>query len=142
MKNQVRFQRVVPHDLFLPRRHSEKAAGIDLCSGELSFSIHAGETRKVATGWKIAIPDGFVGLVKDRSSMALRGLVTQGGVIDSDYRGEVHVILHNNSSDIQHIAPGDRIAQLVLLLSVPIPIVEVDALDETERGENGFGSTG
>lgn len=142
MKNQVRFQRVVPHDLFLPRRHSEKAAGIDLCSGELSFSLYAGQTRKVATGWKIAIPDGFVGLVKDRSSMALRGLVTQGGVIDSDYRGEVHVILHNNSSDIQHIAPGDRIAQLVLLLSIEVPIVEVDELDETERGENGFGSTG
>ena len=141
MVNQVRFQRVVPHDLFLPRRHSERAAGIDLCSGEISFSIHAGETRKVATGWKIAIPDGFVGLVKDRSSMALRGLVTQGGVIDSDYRGEVHVVLHNNSSDIQHIAPGDRIAQIVVLPLSLLPILEVDALDETARGENGFGST-
>lgn len=131
----------------LPTKAHNTDAGLDLYAdlsvrhgGVASTTIYPDIPQKIATGIAISIPDGYCGVIKDRSSMASRGITISGGVIDSSYRGEVMVLLTANPrTEIQH---GDKIAQM-LILPVPIvEIVEVDALNETTRGEGGFGSTG
>jgi dUTP pyrophosphatase len=91
----------------------------------------------------IAIPAGFYGRIAPRSGLALKhGINVGAGIVDSDYRGSVGVILFNHSDDVFHISPGDRIAQLILE-SISIPsIIEVSSLDDTERSVQGFGSSG
>ena len=90
----------------------------------------------------VAIPEGHVGLVADRSSLARRGLKTAGGVIDAGYRGELAVVVRNLAPEAIELAPGDRIAQLLIIpIATPAP-VEVESLGETARGTGGFGSTG
>jgi len=126
-----------------PTRGSANAAGFDLhCAIEEPATLGPGQTALVPTGVAMEIPAGHFGLIKDRSSMALRGLRTSAGVIDSDYRGEVKVVLTNASADVHVIEPGTRIAQMVVLSHAAPEIVEVEALDDTERGAGGFGSTG
>jgi len=118
-------------------------AGFDLRSSEdLLLSPHT--TVLVSTGVHIAVPKGYVGIVKDRSSMAIQSIATSGGVIDEGYRGEVKIVLTNSGVLPFHIVKGDRIAQLLV-----IPCVtrggSVDFLDDlgtTVRGVGGFGSTG
>jgi len=130
----------------LPTYGSEFAAGADLYAlldEELTFL--PGETKFVHTGLAIEVPEGYAGLVYARSGLASkRGLAPANkvGVIDSDYRGEVMVALHNHSTQPQTIQSGERIAQLVVTPFLKVEFVESETLSETVRGEGGFGSTG
>lgn len=125
----------------LPTRGSEQAAGLDLYT-DLSEVLTPQATVVISTGIAIELPPGTVGLILDRSSMGKKGVHTFGGVIDSDYRGEIKVTLHNTNNQNIHIDDGDRIAQLVVLPIVIMQPYEVKELTTTERGSNGFGSTG
>lgn len=130
----------------LPTYGSEFAAGADLyavADEELVFA--PGETKFVKTGLAMEIPEGYAGLIYARSGLACkRGLAPANkvGVVDSDYRGEVMVALHNHSAVEQRVAPGERIAQLVVTPFLKATFVQADELEETVRGEGGFGSTG
>ena len=116
-------------------------AGWDLYAFE-TISIPAGATVLVSTGIAMSIPKGYAGLIWDRSSVGVKGIHRHAGVIDSEYRGEVKVCLHNTTQETYHIEKGDRIAQL-LIQEVPTFIQHVvKELDSTERGDGGFGSTG
>lgn len=122
------------------------SAGADLyaCMGE-DVMIEAGETKLIHTGIALQIPDGLVGLIYARSGIATkRGLAPANkvGVIDSDYRGEIMVSIHNHSDKAQVIADKERIAQLVLTPYITANFEPVESLEETERGVGGFGSTG
>jgi dUTP pyrophosphatase len=120
-------------------------AGLDLRSVE-ALVLNPGERRLVQTGLRVAIPPGHAGLVLPRSGLALRHGVTvlnAPGLIDAPYRGPVGVVLVNTDRAAAfEIAPGDRIAQLVVVRVVQVEPVSVDALDETVRGTGGFGSSG
>ena len=131
----------------IPTRATEGSAGADLyavCDSDcVEFQPH--ETVLIHTGLAFEIPEGFVGLVFARSSLGTkRGLAPANkvGVIDSDYRGEVMVSLHNHTGEIQRIENGERIAQFVVVPFLSTEFVESDELDTTERGSGGFGSTG
>ncbi len=128
----------------LPRFAHDGDAGADLTASE-SVSIPPGGRALVATGFSLAIPDGYAGLVLPRSGLAIRSGVTvinSPGLIDSGYRGEVKVALINHSEETFDITPGDRIAQLVITRVERPEYVSGHDLDETTRGEAGFGSTG
>ena len=130
----------------VPTYGSEFSAGADLYACEEGeITIAPGQTRLVHTGISMAIPQGFVGLIYARSGLASkRGLAPANkvGVIDSDYRGEIMVALHNHSNEPQTIGDGERIAQRVFTAYMEADFLEVDELDSTVRGEGGFGSTG
>ncbi len=136
----------LPHggDLPLPAYATGGAAGMDVVSAE-ALTLAPGARHAVATGFAMAIPEGYEVQVRPRSGLALKHGVTcvnSPGTIDSDYRGEVKVILANLGSAPFEIARGDRIAQLV---PAPVPhavLDEVESLDDTARGAGGFGSTG
>ena len=128
----------------LPAYATSGAAGMDVVSAE-DVSIAPGARHAVATGLALAIPEGFEIQVRPRSGLALKHGITvpnTPGTIDSDYRGELKVILINHGADPFVIARGDRVAQLVLAPVVQAAWDEVAELDATERGEGGFGSTG
>ena len=130
----------------LPTYGSEEAAGADLyaCLGE-TITIGPGESAFVPTGLAMEIPKGYAGLIYARSGLACkRGLAPANkvGVIDSDYRGEFMVVLHNHGTTVQEVAHGERIAQLVITPVFTPGFVEVTKLDETKRASGGFGSTG
>ena len=129
----------------IPTRGSEKAAGYDLYS-TTNETIMPHETVKVGTGLAIQPPKGYFGAIFARSGLATKNGLRPAncvGVIDSDYRGPVIVALHNDSNELQVIPHGIRLAQFILLPYLPIKGFEVvDELNDTERGENGFGSTG
>ena len=111
----------------------------------MATRIPAGQTEKINTGICVEIPNGYFGAIFARSGLATkRGLRPANcvGVIDSDYRGEVIVALHNDTEKSESIHVGDRIAQLVILPYLPVEFEEVDELSNTDRGEGGFGSTG
>ncbi len=130
----------------IPRYGSEYAAGADLyaCTdGEVI--IAAGETKVIPTGIALAIPVGYAGLIYARSGLATKsGLAPANkvGVVDSDYRGEVMVALHNHSAESRAVNRGDRIAQLVIAPYLTAEFEECEDLSKTERGAGGFGSTG
>jgi dUTP pyrophosphatase len=131
-------------DLPLPSYASEEAAGMDIRSAD-TLLIPAGEIKLVKTGFAVAIPQGFEIQVRPRSGLALKHGITitnSPGTIDSDYRGEIGVILQNLGKEDFHVEYGDRIAQLVLCPVAKAEIVEVSELDSTNRGTGGFGSTG
>jgi dUTP pyrophosphatase len=131
-------------DAILPTKATADSAGFDLYSPD-NFLIYPGTTEKINTGLAVEIPHGFFGGIFARSGLATKqGLAPANkvGVIDADYRGPLIVALHNHGEEAQSIKAGDRIAQLVILPVVQTTIVEVEELDETERGEGGFGSTG
>ena len=137
----------------LPARASADAAGYDLCAAEDAL-LEPGTRSMVGTGVKTAIqnstmtskfaPDQFVihGQVRGRSGLAKKGIDVFQGTVDADYRGEIKVILINNSDVPFEIKRGDRIAQLVFLVTLTPSLLKVTDLDVTERGEGGFGSTG
>jgi dUTP pyrophosphatase len=128
----------------LPAYATAGAAGMDVVSAE-ALTLQPGARKAVATGFSIAIPAGYEVQVRPRSGLALKNGVTclnTPGTIDSDYRGEVKVILANLSHEPFVIARGDRIAQLVPAPVQRARMVESDTLDETDRGTGGFGSTG
>lgn len=128
----------------IPERAHAGDAGFDLVS-DVDISIRPGDHALVGTGISIALPAGTVGLVCPRSGLAARSGVTvlnAPGIIDENYRGEVKVILVNHGDSHFRVRPGDRIAQLVITPYLAPPINIVDQLDNTDRGEGGFGSTG
>ena len=134
-------------DAIEPTRGSAAAAGYDLYvpSSEAEIAIPAHETIKIDTGIAIALPDNTFGAIFARSGLATKqGLRPANcvGVVDSDYRGNVGVALHNDSNETKIIKGGDRIAQLVVIPYIPFDFENVNDLDTTERGKNGFGSTG
>ena len=104
--------------------------------------IHPHQTIPLKTGIKVAMPYKFYGKIESRSSCAKKGLVTVGGVIDASYRGEIIVLIHNNTPVLQTIHTGDRVAQIVFHCIPQVDVTVVQSLDETDRGEGGFGSTG
>ncbi len=130
----------------LPTYGSAYAAGADLYAClEESVSIHPGEVFWVPTGIALEVPQGCAGLVYARSSLgAKRGLAPANkvGVIDSDYRGEIRVVLLNHSKEPQVLNPGERVAQFVITPVLTPQYVEADELADTARGIGGFGSTG
>ena len=130
----------------LPTYGSAAAAGADLYAClEKEVTIPAGKTIFIPTGLAMEIPSGCAGLIYARSSMGTkRGLAPANkvGVIDSDYRGEVMVALHNHSQDDQTVQPGERVAQLVITPVFTPGFEETDDLTDTVRGIGGFGSTG
>lgn len=131
-------------DLPLPAYATDGAAGMDVVSAE-DVELAPGARHAVATGLAIAIPAGYEVQVRPRSGLALKHGVTVAnapGTIDSDYRGEVKAILINLGAEPFAIRRGDRVAQLVLAPVTRAGWVEVSELDETARGEGGFGSTG
>jgi len=128
----------------LPAYQTSGAAGMDLCTSE-TFVLNPMERRLVGTGVRVAIPEGFEGQVRPRSGLAIRNgisMVNTPGTIDSDYRGELRLILINFGAEAVQFSQGDRIGQLVICPVVRAAIKVVDGLDDTERGEGGFGSTG
>lgn len=130
----------------IPTYGSTEAAGADLyaCLSE-PLTVHPGEIAWVGTGIALEVPKGCAGLVYARSGMACkRGLAPANkvGVVDSDYRGEITVVLLNHGSQPQTIMPGERIAQFVITPVLTPAYEEVSDLDETDRGVGGFGSTG
>ena len=139
---------VFPHGegLPLPAYASAGAAGCDLRAAvETTLTLAPGERALVPTGIAVAVPEGFEGQVRLRSGLALKnGLILPNapGTIDSDYRGEIRVIVANIGREPVTLSRGDRIAQLVIAPVERASLERVDALPESERGEAGFGSTG
>lgn len=129
----------------LPSYAHEGDAGLDLCSAD-DVMIEPGRRVLIGTGVAVAIPEGYAGFVQPRSGLALRsglGFVNSPGLIDSHYRGEIMVIAVNNDLETPiSINRGDKIAQLVIQPVTRAVLEEVSELDETVRGEGGFGSTG
>ena len=128
----------------LPAYATAGSAGLDLRADE-PFTLHPGERRLVPTGIAVQLPEGHEGQVRPRSGLALRHGVTTlnaPGTIDSDYAGEVGVILINHGQEPVHVERGERIAQLVVARYERVALREVEALDETARGAGGFGHTG
>ncbi len=125
----------------MPTKGTAGAAGYDLYASH-NIEIPPGQRRVVDTGIEMEIPAGVVGMIKSRSGLAANSSIdVAAGVIDSDYRGSVGVLLCNTGHNWKPIKCGDRIAQILFLLCHPGDLVEVDRLSATERGEGGFGST-
>ena len=141
----VAVKKVRPNAI-LPTYGSMEAAGADLYAClDTPVTIGAGETVFIPTGLAMEIPKGCAGLVYARSSLgAKRGLAPANkvGVIDSDYRGEISVVLHNHGRTEQTVSPGERIAQLVITPVITPVYEETEELTDTNRGTGGFGSTG
>jgi dUTP pyrophosphatase len=138
--------KVLPHGegLDLPAYATEGAAGMDVVSAE-DVTLAPGSRHAVATGLSVAIPAGFEIQVRPRSGLALKhgiSVPNSPGTVDSDYRGELKVILINLGAEPFSILRGDRVAQLVLAPVTRASWLKVDELEETARGEGGFGSTG
>lgn len=127
----------------LPTRATDGSAGYDLYADEhVTIPPHEGQAL-VSTGVAVAIPDNCCGQIWPRSGLDVKYRVTRGaGLIDSDYRGEIKVLLINRSAFAHGVQPGDRIGQLVIVPILTPEIIEVDDLDDTGRGAGGFGSTG
>jgi dUTP pyrophosphatase len=126
----------------LPEYASAEAAGADLRAAA-EVILPPGGRAAVPTGLVLEIPPGYVGLVWPRSGLAVRhGLDTLAGVVDSDYRGEVMVVLVNHGQDPFTIRPGDRVAQLLVQPVARASVLAAEALGSTARGTSGFGSTG
>jgi dUTP pyrophosphatase len=142
----IKIKRLRHHKLPLPAYQSEHAAGMDLMADiETEFTLAPLTRVAIPTGFAIEIPPGFEGQVRPRSGLAFKEGVTvinAPGTIDADYRGEIKVLLVNLGNDSVWIHPGDRIAQLVIAPVVRAAIEEADNLEETVRGEGGFGHTG
>jgi dUTP pyrophosphatase len=137
----LRFKQLDPRAV-LPQRGSVLAAGLDVCGIE---DVEIGPRQRVTarTGLAVAIPPGFYGRVAPRSGLAAkRGLDVLAGVIDSDYRGEICVVLYNTGDETIHLPAGSKICQLIIEQIITPEAAWATDLDETARGAGGFGSTG
>ncbi|MFC2163374.1 dUTP diphosphatase [Acidobacteriota bacterium] len=125
----------------LPSYGHKGDAGLDLYSS-INCVLARGEIAPIATGIQVEIPVGYVGLVWDKSGISLSGVHRLAGVIDAGYRGEVKVVMANLGETDFSVEVGMKIAQLLIQPIVEVNVVNADELEETARGENGFGSTG
>lgn len=145
MNPRVEFKKLRP-DAVVPKYMSEGAAGLDLTAAiDAPITLAPGERRLIDIGLAVAIPPGYEGSVRARSGLAIKhgiGLVNAPGTVDSDYRGELRVIVINHGHEPFAIKSGERIAQLVIAPVARAEVVEVAELTETARGAGGFGSTG
>jgi dUTP pyrophosphatase len=146
MKQRIRIARVGPVDVPLPAYQTDGAAGLDLCAAlSEALVIEPGARSLVPTGLAVAIPKGLEGQVRPRSGLALRhgiSVVNSPGTVDSDYRGEIGVVLINLGHEAFTVQPLARIAQLVVAPVLRVDLALVERLDDTERGGGGYGSTG
>lgn len=145
LKESVRIKKL-RDDAVIPTYGTEYAAGADLyaCLDNVEVIV-PGETKLIKTGISLEVPTGYAGLIYARSGLATKkGLAPANkvGVVDSDYRGEIMVALHNHSDSEKQIEPGERIAQLVITPYLKAEFNLVEELDDTARGDGGFGSTG
>lgn len=126
-----------------PKYMTPGSAGADLHS-MINAVLEPGETRMFTTGLRVEIPAHHFGLVTSRSSMARKGIVVANapGVVDSDYRGDMNVLLFNRTKSDYHVKKGDRIAQLLIVPVEQVRFIQTEELSDTHRGEGGFGSTG
>ena len=126
----------------LPTRGSAEAAGLDLYA-DRSVSIMPHCNNLVPTGISVVIPTGYYGRIAPRSGISVKtGLMVNAGVIDSDYRGEIKIVFQNSTQKYVDIKAGEKVAQLIIEKIALLNVKEVDSLENTERGSNGFGSTG
>lgn len=125
----------------MPTRAHSSDAGLDIYSREKRY-ISAHSSYVFDTGLHVAIPEGYVGFLKSKSGLNVKHGLTSEGVIDSGYTGSICVKLYNNSNDPYAVNAGDKISQLVILPIITPDLELVDSLDDTDRGENGFGSSG
>ena len=130
----------------IPTFGTEFSAGADLyCAEEHETSVCSGQKCSIGTGISMEIPEGYVGLVFARSGLACKNglrLCNSVGVIDADYRGEIKVVLHNDSEYVREIKPGERVAQMIVMPYPKVSFIEAEELSDTVRGESGFGGTG
>ena len=130
----------------IPTFGTEFSEGDDLyCAEEHEISVCSGQKCSISTGISMEIPEGYVGLVFARSGLACKNglrLCNSVGVIDADYRGEIKVVLHNDSEYVREIKPGERVAQMIVMPYPKVSFIEVEELSDTVRGESGFGGTG
>lgn len=131
----------IHEDAKLPLYQHKGDAGLDIFS-LIDCVLEPGEVKPIPTGIKVAVPEGHVGLVWDKSGISLKGVHRLAGVIDSGYRGEVRVVMVNLGDEPFVIEKGIKIAQLLIQPVVELEVVEAEDLDETSRGDKGFGSTG
>jgi dUTP pyrophosphatase len=143
---ELRVRRIGDVAVPLPGYQTAGAAGMDLCAAlKAPVVIPPGERAFIKTGIAVALPPGHEGQVRPRSGLALRhgiGIVNAPGTIDEDYRGEIGVVLVNHGNEPFVVEPLARIAQLVVARYTRVEVVEVQELDDTERGAGGYGSTG
>lgn len=125
----------------LPLYQHQGDAGLDVFSC-IHCVLGIGETKPIPTGIKVAIPEGYVGLLWDKSGISLKGVHRLAGVIDSGYRGEVKVVMVNLGNEPFIIEKGMKIAQLLIQKVTEVKVTESEELEETSRGDKGFGSTG
>ena len=137
---ELKVKRIHP-EAKLPIQGHPGDAGLDLFSCR-DLEIPSGDLRAVPTGIQVSIPKGFAGLVWDKSGISLKGVHRLAGVIDAGYRGEIQVVLVNLGTAPFPLKSGMKIAQLLIQPVSEIKVVESETLDDTSRGENGFGSTG
>jgi dUTP pyrophosphatase len=128
-------------DAKLPSYGHVGDAGLDLFS-VMGCVLKGGEARAISTGIQVALPEGYVGLIWDKSGISLKNVHRLAGVVDSGYRGEIKVVLTNLNTEAFSIEKGMKIAQMLIQPIVRVKVVDCEVLDETSRGENGFGSTG
>ena len=126
---------------FMPERAHELDAGYDLRTPK-DFSVYGGKCKTIDTGVHFEIPAGYVGFLKSKSGLNVKDSITGEGVIDSGYTGSIKVKLYNHGRARKCFCKGDKIIQIVLLPVFTPELEKVDSLDDTERGSNGFGSTG
>lgn len=131
----------IQKDAKLPRYSHKGDAGLDVFSAEACV-LEAGEVKPIPTGIQLAIPEGFVGLVWDKSGLSLKGVHCLAGVIDSGYRGEIKVVMVNLGHKPFVIEKGMKIAQILIQPVTEVKVLEAEELEDTSRGEKGFGSSG
>lgn len=137
----IKFQKILD-EAIIPHYAHTGDAGMDIFSAEETI-IKKGERKNIRTGVKMELPEGFVGLVWDKSGLALKnGIKTMAGVIDSGYRGEIGIVLVNLSEQDYKIEKGQKIAQMLIQKLERAEIEETEKLGETKRGDGCFGSTG
>ena len=137
----IRFKKLHEAAVVPSYAHADDA-GMDLRTVE-DFTLEPGASAIVPTGIALALPDGYAALVWDKSSIALkRNIKTKGGVFDAGYRGELLIGLYNFGTESQSFSAGDKIAQLLIQQVAHLELVEVTDFEQTERGEDRFGSTG
>lgn len=150
MIDKMKLKVVLDDGAIMPTKAHDNDAGFDLYSGEDRiipgrtniFGIQQNNSAVFDTGVHIEIPEGYVGFLKSKSGLNVKHHLTSDGVIDAGYTGSIVVKLYNQGNDYYQVKKGDKISQLVILPIPEMELVQVDSLEETDRGDNGFGSSG